>query len=135
MARQAKLFDYSNMERVDSEKQKDNAERQDAHDEQYVDGEMRCVEPVAASSRHTRRWPTAKQLMAVLENQEFRCALTGVPLTPRTCEIDHKVPIARGGTNDIDNVWFIDRTVNRAKHTMTIEEFRAMCQRVIEWTR
>jgi 5-methylcytosine-specific restriction endonuclease McrA len=50
------------------------------------------------------------------------CAYRGEvgPLEP-----DHRVPLARGGTNFIDNILPACRRCNAEKHTMTEEEFRA----------
>jgi 5-methylcytosine-specific restriction endonuclease McrA len=50
------------------------------------------------------------------------CAYRGeaAPLEP-----DHRVPLARGGSNFIDNILPACRKCNAEKHTMTEEEFRA----------
>ena len=51
-----------------------------------------------------------------------RCAYRGEagPLEP-----DHRVPLARGGTNFIANILPACRRCNAEKHTMTEDEFRA----------
>jgi len=76
---------------------------------------------------------TAKRLMQLIETQGYRCALSGRPLTPETASIDHIVPVARGGTHDMSNVWIVDHRVNLAKGVMTTEEFVAMCREVVEY--
>lgn len=50
------------------------------------------------------------------------CAYRG---EPGPLEPDHRVPLARGGTNFIDNILPACRKCNAEKHTMTEEEFRA----------
>ena len=69
-------------------------------------------------------------LKKLLEMQGYRCALSGVRLEPRNAELDHKIPLARGGTNDLSNLQWLDRNVNRAKGAMDNEEFIAMCKQV-----
>lgn len=78
---------------------------------------------------------TASGLKQVLEQQEYRCALSGRPLTPEDAELDHKIAISNGGTNLIDNLQWLNSQVNRAKGTMSQENFILMCRRVAEWTR
>ena len=69
-------------------------------------------------------------LKKLLEMQGYRCALSGVRLEPRNAEVDHKTPLSRGGTNDLGNLQWIDRNVNRAKGAMDNEEFIAMCKQI-----
>ena len=72
----------------------------------------------------------ASDLKKLLEMQGYKCALTGVRLEPKSAELDHKVPLSRGGTNDLANLQWLSREVNRAKGTMDSDEFIALCKRV-----
>jgi 5-methylcytosine-specific restriction endonuclease McrA len=69
-------------------------------------------------------------LLELLESQEFRCALTGEPLTPDDATLDHRIPVSAGGQHDLSNVWWVHKDVNTAKGTMGCDEFVAMCKRV-----
>lgn len=71
-----------------------------------------------------------RQLLGKLKEQEFKCALTGVELTPQKAWLDHIDPRSLGGCDDIDNVQIVLACVNRAKHTMTQSQFVAMCHAV-----
>ena len=64
---------------------------------------------------------TATEWLALVAQYGGRCAYDGAlgPLQP-----DHRVPLARGGTNDIANILPACGTCNRKKHLMTEEEFR-----------
>jgi 5-methylcytosine-specific restriction endonuclease McrA len=73
-----------------------------------------------------------KQILELLRCQDYRCALTGRLLTPETASLDHRVPLSRGGPNTMDNVIIVHRSVNRAKGTLLVEEFIAMCQEVVD---
>ena len=78
---------------------------------------------------------TAKRLLELLKRQDYRCALSGVELTPETASADHIVPVQRGGTHSLENIQIVDHKANVAKSTMTMEEFVALCRRVVEWHR
>lgn len=77
---------------------------------------------------------TAAQLRELVKKQEYRCALTGRGLKPETASCDHRIPISNGGTHDIANIQILHRDVNRAKGTMSHDDFVAMCCEVAEWT-
>lgn len=56
------------------------------------------------------------------------CAYTGEPLVPgANASLDHKTPIARGGTNDRENLQWVLDVVNRMKTDMTHDEFVHLC--------
>ena len=83
------------------------------------------MKTIAKRSRLTR-----SDLQNKLQQQEFKCALTGLPLTPQTAWLDHIDAKAVGGCDDRDNVQIVLATVNRAKTTMTQSQFVAMCHAV-----
>lgn len=55
----------------------------------------------------------------VLEAGE--CALC---LDTRNLEVDHDLPISRGGSSELDNLVALCRSCNRKKGTKTLEEFK-----------
>lgn len=71
-------------------------------------------------------------VLRLLERQNYRCALTGRPLTPELASLDHIVPVRCGGMHQIENAQVLHRNVNRAKTTMNNEEFIALCREVVE---
>ena len=89
---------------------------------------------------------TSKSLREKLECQQYKCALTGIDLTPSLSSLDHINPRVLGGDNGIDNVQVVLPAINRAKGTMTQEQFVSMCHAVsranadchddswVEWT-
>lgn len=70
------------------------------------------------------------QLCAILSrawyNQRGRCAYTGKQLG-RDAQVDHKVPISRGGTNTADNLHWVTAAANFVKRDKTHDEFLALC--------
>lgn len=77
--------------------------------------------------RPTTRQVTAGQLKHMLEQQEQRCLLTSVKLTPATASLDHIRPVSKGGKHTIENLMIVHKEVNRAKSTMHIQDFVGMC--------
>ncbi|HKY49926.1 MAG TPA: HNH endonuclease, partial [Candidatus Limnocylindria bacterium] len=65
---------------------------------------------------------TGAQWLELLARCDNRCAYCG---RAESRQADHRVPLARGGTNLIDNIVPACRGCNATKHTMTEEEFRA----------
>jgi 5-methylcytosine-specific restriction endonuclease McrA len=65
---------------------------------------------------------TSREWLALVESHGRRCAYCGVaaPL-----EVDHRIPLDRGGTNWINNILPACRRCNGAKHRLTEAEFRA----------
>lgn len=78
---------------------------------------------------------TISKLLTKLESQDFRCGLTGRPLTPETVAADHIKPVSKGGGHCIDNVWLVHTDANRAKGTMELDDFIALCCDVADWSR
>lgn len=74
---------------------------------------------------------TAKRVLALIERQRFRCAISGRELTPETASLDHIVPLARGGKHELENVWAVDYQVNMAKGALSVEEFVALCREIV----
>jgi len=69
-------------------------------------------------------------ILQLLLRQQYRCALTARALTPETASLDHIVPVCRGGEHRIENTQVLERSVNRAKGTLTNDEFIALCGEV-----
>lgn len=74
---------------------------------------------------------TVEWLRAVWARQDGKCALSGRPLDIRTAEVDHILPISRGGTHDLRNLRLVVSEANYAKHGMTDEELLALCRDII----
>jgi len=70
---------------------------------------------------------TARDIMALFEEQHGRCAYCDVHLD--TYHIEHKTPVSRGGTNWPDNLCLACPTCNHRKFTKTEDEFRALLDR------
>lgn len=77
----------------------------------------------------------AIQLRQLLEQQGYKCALSGLTLEPDTAALDHVVPISAGGSDMADNLQWVHRDVNRMKGTMDQGEFLRLVRLIAQWTR
>jgi len=66
---------------------------------------------------------TVAEWKAVLRHHERKCAYCGVARTWKNVSRDHKIPLSRGGTNDIRNIVPACRSCNVKKNARTPEEF------------
>jgi 5-methylcytosine-specific restriction endonuclease McrA len=69
---------------------------------------------------------TTAEWLALLERHGGRCAYCGSDFG---IEIDHRIPLNRGGSNTIENILPACRRCNRRKNQKTEEEFRELLQR------
>jgi 5-methylcytosine-specific restriction endonuclease McrA len=72
---------------------------------------------LAAEGNHTK-----EQWIGLLQQYGYRCAYCGAE---GSLEPDHRVPLARGGTNHIENILPACRRCNTRKRLLTEDEFRA----------
>jgi 5-methylcytosine-specific restriction endonuclease McrA len=96
---------------------------------------VECHKLIGKEKKKAIRKANAAQLMNRLRQQEFRCALSGIELTPETARLDHIVPVSQGGTDEIDNLQWLHVDVNTAKGTMSQDQFVSMCRKVAEYMR
>lgn len=84
---------------------------------------------------------TRDHLLQKLEEQQYRCALTGVPLTcnlekgvisPTNASVDR---IIAGGPYTIDNIQMVCRAVNMWRSDLSVPEFVSWCQKVVDHNR
>lgn len=97
----------------------------------YVDRNMTDAEKLdKARDRNVRQKllrraagkpPTSDELDKLFCDQAGRCVYCGVSLELR--HLDHKMPVIRGGTNDLPNMHYTCPSCNLRKGTMTHEEF------------
>lgn len=92
-----------------------------------------CGETTERRPKESERQPlkvTGKRLVEMIERQQYRCALSGRKLTPKTASLDHIVPFSKGGEHTMENVQIVHVEVNNAKGTLTQEQFIAVCRDV-----
>lgn len=86
----------------------------------------RAIEKYHAHHRNKRSdqiKPIQKQQMLI--DQNHLCYYCQKYIISKTSNVDHKTPLARGGTGDKDNLCATCKECNTLKETMTEMEFRA----------
>ena len=69
------------------------------------------------------------ELRQLLTKQNFKCGLTGKPITFESdIELDHIIPVSRGGAKDLANVRWVLKIMNRLKGNLLDSEFVELCQ-------
>lgn len=64
------------------------------------------------------------------------CYLTGSKINldePKTYSLDHRVPVAHGGSNELENLEICSIEANKAKADLTLDEFYKLCENVLAW--
>ena len=65
--------------------------------------------------------------------QRGRCYFTGIRLTKENAQLDHLLPVSKGGSDKTSNLCFVVEQVNQAKGGMNKKEFLAMCASVYKY--
>ena len=84
--------------------------------------------------RHESEPPTIDQLEDLVRKQlPIGCFYTKNTITEKDFGIDHKVPLSRGGTNNISNLCIVTQSINKAKGNMTDVEFKQLLKVIQKW--
>lgn len=67
------------------------------------------------------------------EVQDYKCALTGLPLLPENVWIMPKIPRERGGKPGPDNVYLVHSCIAKLARDFTPDEILATCKAAIEF--
>ena len=73
-----------------------------------------------------------KELKELIENQNFKCALTGDAISfEDNIELDHILPSYRGGSDELSNVQWVTKQANWFKRALTENELIELCEKII----
>lgn len=78
-----------------------------------------------AHGYHERASLSPEVRMRIYQRDHGTCVYCGVSLSAAEFHVDHRLPLARGGSNDEANLCATCPNCNLRKHTMTAEEFAA----------
>lgn len=111
-----------------------------------VNGSKKPINPILAKARSLRSsllrrvktelkesTPTIKELEKWLTRSTYICYYSLEPLDFDKITVDHKIPINRNGTNDIENLCICSSNMNTAKGSMTEDEFRSLLELIKNW--
>lgn len=77
---------------------------------------------IASKQRiRTGRKAISKRLrLLILERDGYKCCLCGKTAKETKLEVDHKIPVAKGGTDSLNNLWTLCIDCNRGKSDLSI---------------
>lgn len=79
-----------------------------------------------------RRRLSQDEREAVYNKMSGRCAYCGEPIAFCAMQVDHVVPLRKGGEDTLYNMLPACRSCNRYKSTLTVEQFRSSIGRMPE---
>ena len=74
-----------------------------------------------------------KDIFTMIEENP-KCYLTGDKLdleNQNNIALDHKVPVSKGGSNELSNLGICTSIANQSKSSMTVEEYIQLCIKVL----
>lgn len=71
-----------------------------------------------------RRRLGPKERLSILGKMKGHCAYCGCEISLQEMQIDHILPLKKGGLDTLDNMWPSCKSCNHYKHTLTVEQFR-----------
>jgi len=80
-------------------------------------------QPFATTRRHpkpNRRAISKKLRLLILERDGYRCCLCGKTAKETKLEVDHRIPVVKGGTDSLNNLWTLCIDCNRGKSDLSI---------------
>lgn len=66
---------------------------------------------------------TEEEFTGLCKQYDWQCAYCGCTLTPETVTVDHKIPVSRGGSSNIENIAPACGRCNSSKRAATAEEY------------
>jgi len=117
---------------IDSVKKPDGEQYEERLGSQSGAGGM---ESQSSLSRHKQAKLNRTYLVNLIEEQGYRCRLSGLELTPDTAALDHIIPVAKGGEHVAENVAWVHEEINRMKGQLSVDEFVSLCRKVVQYTR
>ena len=78
-------------------------------------------EPTHPDSRPKRKSLGASKVIAVMSKSHGQCLACG---SKDNLQVDHILPVSRGGTNELDNLQMLCQRCNGSKHNKTMEEWQ-----------
>ena len=76
--------------------------------------------PAKKRSTPKRKGISKKLRLLILERDGYRCCLCGRTAKETKLEVDHKIPVAKGGTDSLNNLWTLCVDCNRGKSDLSI---------------
>jgi 5-methylcytosine-specific restriction endonuclease McrA len=74
-----------------------------------------------------------KEYAEIIKTKLTKCEYCGCKLNKSNLEVDHKIPLSRGGKNNETNLAYVCHNCNAAKGEMTDTEFIELLKVTVKW--
>ncbi|PJZ36999.1 hypothetical protein CH354_07715 [Leptospira levettii] len=74
----------------------------------------------------------AGHIRSLLNQQNFKCYISGIELTYENVEIEHIQPLTKGGKHELENLCLIEKSLRELKRLKTREEILELCKVIIQ---
>ena len=102
---------------------------------QNINGDSGLTTDAQTASKGSRKSDvTIAGIEQLIKKQGYKCAMTGWDLTPADAHGDHIVPLSQDGSHMMANMQIVHAKVNRAKGTMSRDEFIDLCVAVAKFS-
>jgi len=83
--------------------------------------------------REFAEWLTLQPITIKRKRAYLTCYLTGALVTLAKIELDHRIPVSRGGSFQVFNLGVTDARMNQAKSNRTQDEFMELLKLIETW--
>jgi len=83
--------------------------------------------------REFAEWLTLQPITIKRKRAYLTCYLTGALVPLAKIELDHRVPVSRGGSFQVFNLGVTDARMNQAKSNRTQDEFMELLELIKTW--
>lgn len=80
-----------------------------------------------------RKKVTSAVRKIVYAKDQGRCYLCGKPVDEEAFEVEHKIPVAKGGTNNLDNMYVACHECNTMKNSMFFDDFMQKITEIVRF--
>jgi len=89
--------------------------------------------PLVPMPREFAEWLTSQPITIKRRRLYLTCYLTGALVPLAKIELDHRLPISRGGSFQVYNLGITDSRLNGCKGGRSEQEFRQLLDVISEW--
>lgn len=126
MARRCYLKDPTKPRAQQEAWRKNNPEKFKAGRDRYVEGNRESIYAGIRNRRARKKaggTHTAADIADLARKQDSKCVYCAVAISSRSWHVDHRQPIARGGSNDPSNLQLLCQPCNNRKWAHDPDEF------------
>lgn len=97
----------------------------------YIDTNLNIIEEKSISKKKQKHKQFSKSMrLNIYEKTQGHCYLCGESVKFNSFEVEHKIPLSKGGTDDISNLYCSCHKCNKIKRNIYYEDFMESISRI-----